>query len=262
MSAQRRSQLARLVNHGLAKVGWKLVSVRQPKPAAPPAPRDLEPEFLALYDRCRPFTMTSVERMYAAYQAARYVTQQRLPGAIVECGVWKGGSSMMLMMTLLAYGAGDRDVYMYDTFEGMVEPGERDVDFRGEGAHQTWKNLQQNGEGGWCYSSLAEVEQNVLLTGYSRDRVRLVQGKVEQTIPGQVPEQIALLRLDTDWYESTYHELKHLYPRLVKAGVLIIDDYGFWQGARQATDEYFAELATPVLLCRIDATGRLMLKPG
>jgi hypothetical protein len=88
-----------------------------------------------------------------------------------------------------------------------------------------------------------------------------VRGKVEDTLPAQAPEQIALLRLDTDWYESTRHELEHLYPRLVSGGVLIIDDYGYWQGARQATDEYFAGRGIHLLLNRIDITGRIAIKP-
>ena len=78
--------------------------------------------------------------------------------------------------------------------------------------------------------------------------------------PAASPPSIALLRLDTDWYESTYHELVHLYPRLSVGGILIIDDYGYWQGARRAVDRYFAEQGTRVFLSRIDETGRLAVK--
>jgi hypothetical protein len=89
-----------------------------------------------------------------------------------------------------------------------------------------------------------------------------VKGKVEDTIPRAAPKQIALLRLDTDWYESTYHELKHLYPRLVPGGVLILDDYGHWEGARRAVDQYFEEERIRLFLHRIDYAGRLAIKPG
>jgi hypothetical protein len=75
-----------------------------------------------------------------------------------------------------------------------------------------------------------------------------------------LPEQIAVLRLDTDFYESTRHELRHLYPRLVHGGVLIIDDYGHWAGARKAVDEYIAEEGIRLLLNRIDYTGRIAIK--
>jgi hypothetical protein len=102
----------------------------------------------------------------------------------------------------------------------------------------------------------------VLSTGYPADRLHLVQGKVEDTLPGAAPARIALLRLDTDWYESTRHELVHLYPRLVPNGVLIIDDYGDWVGAKEAVDEYFAAQPFQPFLSRMDHTGRLAIKPA
>jgi O-methyltransferase len=261
-ASKARGALIGAVNRGLRPLNLRVVSAAAASgPPQPTVPPDLEQEFKDLYARCQPFTMTSVERMYAAYQAANYVATSDLGGAIVECGVWKGGSSMMMMMALVARGVRDRDVFMYDTFEGMVEPGQRDVDFRGAGARQTWQELQADGKQMWCYSSLDEVKENVGRTGYPMERVHFVQGKVEETIPSQSPPgQIALLRLDTDWFESTYHELQHLYPKLVTSGVLIIDDYGFWRGARDATDQYFRETSTSVLLNRIDGTGRMVLK--
>ena len=109
--------------------------------------------------------------------------------------------------------------------------------------------------------SLDEVTRNVLGTGYPADRVRFVEGLVEDTIPEQAPEEIAVLRLDTDWYESTRHQLVHLYPRLSSGGVLILDDYGCWLGARQAVDEYIEEHGLHLLLTRIDSSGRLVVKP-
>ncbi|HYM86681.1 MAG TPA: TylF/MycF/NovP-related O-methyltransferase, partial [Pseudoxanthomonas sp.] len=74
------------------------------------------------------------------------------------------------------------------------------------------------------------------------------------------PECIALLRLDTDWYESTRHEMIHLFPRLCVGGVLILDDYGHWLGARRAVDEYLGEHNVPLFLQRIDYTGRYAVK--
>jgi O-methyltransferase len=112
----------------------------------------------------------------------------------------------------------------------------------------------------WAYSPLDEVKQNLRDTGYQEDQVVFVKGKVEDTIPRDAPERISLLRLDTDWYESTYHELVHLYPRISVGGVLIIDDYGHWAGARQAMDQYIAENHAKLLLHRIDYTGRIAVK--
>jgi hypothetical protein len=114
----------------------------------------------------------------------------------------------------------------------------------------------------WGIAPLESVRTNVESTDYPVECVRYIQGRVEDTIPLEAPDQIALLRLDTDWYESARHELVHLYPRLVPGGVLVIDDYGHWQGARKAVDEYLAEHGIRVLLCRMDYTGRIALKPS
>src|SRR5262249_2259742 len=113
----------------------------------------------------------------------------------------------------------------------------------------------------WAKSPLDEVRRNLASTAYPLDRVKFVIGKVEDTIPSSTPKRIALLRLDTDWYESTKHELIHLWPRLVRNGIMIIDDYGDWTGARKAADEFIAAAGCPLFLNRIDHTGRLIVKP-
>jgi hypothetical protein len=146
---------------------------------------------------------------------------------------------------------------MYDTFEGMSEPTEMDLSFRGDKADVLLSKTIDNKETSvWCYASLEDVKKNLALTKYAH--IEFVQGKVEDTIPVTIPISIALLRLDTDWYESTAHELNYLYPLLTKNGVLIIDDYGHWEGARKAVDEYF--VGSNLLLNRIDYTGRLLIK--
>jgi hypothetical protein len=144
---------------------------------------------------------------------------------------------------------------LYDTFEGMPEPQALDVSVFRQSARQQWQK-----DGKWCYASLEDVRRAVLSTGYDESRIHFVKGKVEETIPSQAPERISLLRLDTDWYESTLHELVHLYPRLVPGGVIIIDDYGHWQGARRATDEYLRFNRIPLLLSRVDYTCRIGVK--
>ena len=96
--------------------------------------------------------------------------------------------------------------------------------------------------------------------GYNTEKLHFIKGKVENTLPEYAPKQISLLRLDTDWYESTKHELTHLFPRLVSGGVLILDDYGYWAGAKKAVDEYFSQNKTQILLNRIDQTGRIAIK--
>ncbi len=220
---------------------------------------DIPPELARVWERCRPFTMTSLERMAALYDAVRYLEANHIEGDFVECGVWRGGSSMNMALTLLDCGARERHLYLFDTFAGMSEPTANDVDIHGRVAQGKFDKLANGPVNGWCFASLEEVTSNLTGTGYPPDHLHFVQGKVEDTIPARAPDRIALLRLDTDWYESTRHELVHLFPRLVPGGILILDDYGHWQGARQAADEYFAEHSIKPLLTRIDYTGRMML---
>ena len=222
---------------------------------------DLDPAFLPIYEAAKPFTLTSLERMYAVYQAVTHVVRAELPGDLVECGVWKGGSSMVAALTLQHLGDTGRTLWLYDTFEGMTLPEDEDVDYAGESAQQ---RMQRDGVGPddrWFMSPLHEAKEALASTGYPSERLRFIKGRVEDTLPGQAPPQIAVLRLDTDWYASTRHEMQHLYPRLVRGGVLLIDDYGHWQGCRQAVDEYFAEQGVTMLLSRQDYTGRMGIKP-
>jgi O-methyltransferase len=220
-------------------------------------PDDMDDEFVELQGRCAPHTMTTIERMYALWQAVRYIAARGVPGDFVECGVWRGGSSMLAALTFEAAGDRHREFHLYDTFEGMAEPSWED----GALARRMWSRHQQANHNDWCYSPIDEVRENMLSTGLLEERLHLVKGKVEETIPDRAPERIALLRLDTDFYSSTRHELVHLFPLLQPGGVLVIDDYGDWGGARRAVDEYIAEHAIAVLLTRVDSTGRVAIKP-
>lgn len=219
-------------------------------------------EMQDVYAACKPFTMTSAERMYALYKAVEYVAKHQIPGDFVECGVWKGGSSMLMAKTLMKFGLQNRTLWLYDTYEGMSAPTENDTDIQGTKADELLKNASKADQASvWCYSSLDEVKANLISTGYPEKNIRFVQGKVEDSIPATMPQgQIALLRLDTDWYESTKHEMEHLYPHLVQQGVLIIDDYGHWVGAKKAIDEYLETHKEPLLLNMIDYSGRIAIK--
>jgi O-methyltransferase len=209
----------------------------------------------------KPFTMTRVESMATLINAVTYVTENGIPGDIAECGVWRGGSMMTVALTLLAHGDRSRSLYLFDTFEGMSSPTGSDRSFDGISAAVQLER-DQRGTGVWCYASMEEVRANILSTGYPEEKIHLIKGRVEDTIPRNLPSSLSILRLDTDWYESTKHELKHLYPILDKKGVLIIDDYGHWQGAKKAVDEYFSELGVKVYLHRIDYTGRILVRTG
>jgi hypothetical protein len=245
----------------LARTGYRLVNVKTGGGARIVVDfRDIERDqlFLELSRRCHPFTLSTLERQFALYAAASYVASSGVDGEFVECGVWRGGSSMLMAHTLLATGqVPSRRLYLYDTFTGMSAPTAYDRDIDGVSAQDL---LQEGAPEMLCDVPLDEVVRNLRSTGYPERLLTFVKGKVEDTIPGTIPDRIALLRLDTDFYESTYHELVHLFPRLARGGVLVLDDYGHWQGARQAIDQYLAETGSALLLCRIDYTGRIAVK--
>lgn len=248
--------MKKLIRKLFRSVGLDLV--RYPPSFDPVA--DLSAAEKAILQRVRPFTMTSVDRQASLLHAVRHVSATGIAGDIVECGVWRGGSMMVAALKLLELEGGQRSLYLYDTYEGMPPPTGVDERFDGVTARQQLDNTPK-GEGTWCYAGLDDVRQNLFSTGYPREKLHFVRGKVEETIPGTVPERIALLRLDTDWYESTVHELKHLYPRLQPGGILILDDYGHWQGARKAVDEFLEAHDRGAYLHRIDYSGRMLIKP-
>jgi len=248
--------MKKIVKAALARSGWELgrTADRVQETLA-----DLAEADRALIARVEPFTMTSLERRASLLGAVDHIVKHRIPGDIVECGVWRGGSMMLVALALMARGDTSRHLYLFDTFEGMSEPTAEDKGLSGESAEAQLARTDRD-HPLWAVASLEDVKANLAATGYPADKIHYVKGKVEDTIPQTIPQRIALLRLDTDWYESTKHELKHLYPLLSRHGLLIIDDYGHWQGARQAVDEYFAGSAQPVFLHRVDYTARLLVK--
>ena len=166
--------------------------------------------------------------------------------------VWRGGSTMAAALTLQKEND-IRDLYLFDTYAGMSAPTDSDVDHAGIPAMGRYVESAVGGQSQWCYASLEDVRANLAATGYPQDRCHFIKGDVLKTLPCEQPKEIAVLRLDTDWYESTLHELTHLYPKLSQRGIVIIDDYGHWQGCRKAVDEFFSKQGP--FLCRIDYTG-------
>lgn len=255
-----RRPMRAAIKRMLRRLGYDLVRRGQTPAGVAGFPPDFDEPTIALFREVQPYTMTSKERVFALRRSIEYIVSSDIPGAFVECGVWKGGSSMAMAKTLIALGRTDRRLYLFDTFDGMPPPMRHDRTFRGEAAEILLQESDREHASVWAYSPLDEVKRVMSSTGYEAENVVFVPGRVEDTIPSFAPETIALLRLDTDWYESTYHEMKHLFPRLSVGGVLIIDDYGHWEGARKAVDQYVAEQKLKLLLCRIDYTGRICIK--
>jgi O-methyltransferase len=218
-----------------------------------PAKRAIVNDLIGVY------TMTSAERIGNVIDAVRYVVEAGITGAVVECGVWRGGSMMAAARGLIEAGETDRELWLYDTFGGMSEPSEVDRTPDGRSAQDfvsqaVWRDRLR--------VTLPEVQANMRRTSYPGHLLRFIEGKVEDTLPCAKPQRVAVLRLDTDWYESTRAELNHLYPLVTPGGIVIIDDYGAWEGSRKAVDEFLEAQQEPIFLWRIDNEGRAFIKPG
>lgn len=215
------------------------------------SPYVLDRDFTNLFNKFEHATQVSWMGSLQSYQAATYVARYGIPGAIVECGVWRGGQAAIIASTLALNGVTDKQIYLFDTFEGMTAPS--DVDARMTGNKQTAAQIfdeRLREEGSWNRSPLREVEETMRSTPYPFDMFEFVEGSVMDTIPAKAPRQIALLRLDTDFYDSTKHEMEHLFDALVPGGVFICDDYWYWEGAKKAVDEYIESNNVTILLQR------------
>lgn len=188
--------------------------------------------------------MTNRPRLRAMAAALEKIDRDKIVGDVVECGVWKGGNIILARKM-----SPDRVCWLYDTFDGMPAPGIHDEKYSGRcDPHIRYQESLKRGAG-WCRATLDEVKASLAVTGVlDEDKLRFVVGPVEQTLlrSENIPERIAILRLDTDWHDSTKIELELLYPKLASGGVLIVDDYGHWKGARKAVDEYFMMNFNPV----------------
>lgn len=222
-------------------------------------PADCDPATAEIIRKVQAYTLTPPVRIMALCEAVRYLERAGIEGDVVECGVWRGGSMMAAALALLELCRTERRIHLFDTFDEMPPPGELDAHASGLDLHR----LHAEGRPDPVYKihPVKRVREVVEGTGYPRERLHFVAGMVEEKIPEHAPETIALCRLDTDWYESTAHEMKHLLPRIPPGGVLILDDYGDFLGARKAVDEVLASDGRPVLMHRVDETCRTIVLP-
>lgn len=207
-------------------------------------------------------TMTSYERLCSVAVACKHVLEKGIQGDFVECGVWRGGSAILAALIFKLYKS-DKKIFLYDTFEGMTSPTEKDKRASTNiPAMKTFLEQQRDGYNNWCYASLEDVKNNFKKFQLTGNHIKYIKGDVLETlsISTNIPSSIAILRLDTEWYESTKRELEVMYPKMSIGGALIINDYGFWTGAREAVDEYFTFPRQGPLLQYIDSTGRMGIK--
>jgi O-methyltransferase len=205
--------------------------------------------FWDVFEKWKPYTCLSVERFYNIFKSIEYIAHSGIPGDIIECGVFLGGSIVGAAQFAKHFGIEDRRFYMFDTFEGFpISTIETDI----SGAAQDLSSLKI-----FNNSFRHIVERNIEISSISKAQFTLVQGKVEETLKRDRDiQEVAYLRLDTDYFASTLVELEILYPKLSQGGVFIIDDYGHFEGARAAVDSFFQRLDRQPLLQRIDYTGR------
>ena len=211
-----------------------------------------------IYTLCKSRTMTNPNSISNLISATDYLTKAKIEGAYVECGVWRGGSSMAFCLATLRNDLDRREVFLYDTFEGYLGTSKEDFQIQDK---KTPSELYRKDKNYLCYAGLEDVKFGIDSTGYPNELLHYVIGDVQKTIPKTLPKSIALLRLDTDYFESTMHELTYLYPLLSPGGVVIIDDYDHWNGSRQACDSYFHKLEENILLIRMES-GRMFIKKG
>lgn len=244
--------------------------IKRTKPNTPVAAKgmvqEVEPEFFSIVEETQATGIVHPSaKLYATYKAMRYIVDNNIPGDIVECGVLMGRHGVIAGATLKRLKATDRRIFLYDTFAGMTAPTEHD--FKAgrketfEDSKAKFEQLQSGDHNKWCYGPLDQVKKNVFSTGYPKDQFHFVVGSVLDTLPNKNHTAISFLRLDTDFYDSTKHELEHLYSLVSPGGVVTIDDYGSWAGSKKATDEFLAKLPFRPLLVRTDDSQRVFTKP-
>jgi O-methyltransferase len=245
--------------------GWELVKRSVLEDMLHGIPTDYKPSHADTYNKVKDHTMMTSQRVVAICNAVDYLTENNIEGDIVACGVWRGGAVMTAIDTLKKANSTSRDIYVYDTFEGMTTPGhEYDLKTGGNsGVGKTAEELYKNATASdlvFCYSAIDEVKQNIEQFGYPRQKVHYIKGMVEDTIPATLPKKIAFLYFSISFYKSVLHTLEHLYPLIASGGVILISDYGDWEGTKKAVDEYIENNKVKLLLNRIDQTGRIGVK--
>lgn len=211
-----------------------------------------EDAFWQIFDKCKPYTCLSVERFYNIFKSIEYIATANIPGDILECGVFLGGSILGAAHFADHFGLKDRKFYLCDTFEGFPT-NTIETDIAGSSADLSELKIFNQG-----FRHI--VEKNIAESGLDGNNFIFIHGLVENTLPEIDLKPLSYLRLDTDYYQSTMIEMEILYPKLNTDGVLIIDDYGHYDGARNAVEDYFKRAGRRPLLQRTDYTGRCGIK--
>jgi hypothetical protein len=214
---------------------------------------------------CKDKTMVSANHLNFLQAIIKKINDEGISGDIVECGVWKGGCSMWMMICQKKYNM-ERTFYLYDTFDGMTFP---DSNKDAKEAVDIYNKINQgkytrnydkwHQENKWAYAPIDIVKENINLSLYDESKIQYVIGDVCSTLNTTVPLEISILRLDTDWYNSTKKELDVLFPLVTKNGYIIIDDYYAWKGSRTATDEFLQINKEKITVIDTKTTGGIFV---
>ena len=202
---------------------------------------------MRLVYRVRGYTAVFVPRLVALYKLSEEINQRSVPGDIVECGVYNGGSAA-IMASLCEKSPVSRNVWLFDSFEGLPKPTDKD-------------GAEAPAYEGWCHGDLSKVKEVLRKLRVPESRVHIVKGWFQDTFPKVEIPKIAILHIDADWYESVKLCLERFYDSVQPGGYIVLDDYGDWEGCRIATDEFLKRRAIDVKLIQVDYTGFYFQKP-
>ncbi len=222
-------------------------------------PLDFEQEYIDIIKMVKPYTMTSSERLYQLIHCTKYIIENNIPGDFVECGVWRGGSILTIIETLKLLNSRDRKIQLFDTFSSDDIFATKTVVTEDKPFKGSLEEIKKSATIDFSVN-LYDVKNVMKKTGYPQENVIFNVGRVEDTISTANIDSISLLRLDTDWYDSTKFQLEELYDKVVTNGVVIFDDYGFWKGHKKAADEFLLKNNIKPLLMRNDWSCRLFIK--
>lgn len=259
--------VGRIINKLLSKVNIKIQYLdayeKEPYPVEA-SPSDIE---IIKYVRGKNnkngrLTKCNEARLWAAISSVNHVVKNDIPGDIVECGVWRGGCSLAMALKLRELNS-NKKLFLFDTYQGMTEPSLYDKKaYKKLNVLKKFNKLNKKTHNEWCYASISDVKYQFKCFNLL-DKVTFIKGDIRQTLinPSNLPSKISILRLDTDFHDSTESSLQNLFPLLEKNGILLIDDYGCWEGARKAVDDYFEKnLTYKPMLWMTDVSERVFIK--
>lgn len=197
-----------------------------------------------IYKKVQPYTLTTPERINSLISLADYCNDNKIEGDFVECGTYKGGSAAVLSMCM---GEG-RHLWLYDSFKGMPET----IDKDGQDA------AMYVGE---CAATAADVKEAMRTISTPDDKYSIFEGWFEDTFKAEnLPEKVALLHCDADWYNSVTLVLNTFYDRIPDGGCIVLDDFGYWEGCREAFYDFCSKKGIKPLLERVGSTQAYWIK--